>query len=60
MPHSRVIYLDPIANNLLPIGTLQDPIIVNGAGDEQYAGCTGFPVDSHQVNWLTVRPSPYT
>ncbi|KAJ5997064.1 Cytochrome c oxidase subunit Vb [Penicillium canescens] len=35
-------------------GTLEDPIIVPGAGDEQYAGCTGFPVDSHQVNWLTV------
>ncbi|GAQ39096.1 cytochrome c oxidase subunit 4 [Aspergillus tubingensis] len=35
-------------------GTLEDPIIVNGAGDEQYAGCTGFPADSHQVNWLTV------
>ncbi|KAJ5581914.1 hypothetical protein N7535_000534 [Penicillium sp. DV-2018c] len=35
-------------------GTLQDPIIVNSAGDEQYAGCTGYPVDSHQVNWLTV------
>ncbi|KAJ5846575.1 hypothetical protein N7534_010244 [Penicillium rubens] len=35
-------------------GTLQDPIIVNGAGDEQYAGCTGFPADSHQVTWLTV------
>ncbi|CAG8888480.1 unnamed protein product [Penicillium egyptiacum] len=35
-------------------GTLEDPIIVNSAGDEQYAGCTGFPADSHQVNWLTV------
>ena len=35
-------------------GTLKDPIIVKGAGDEQYAGCTGFPADSHQVNWLTV------
>ncbi|KAL4873301.1 hypothetical protein BDV12DRAFT_160797 [Aspergillus spectabilis] len=35
-------------------GTLDNPIIVNGAGDEQYAGCTGFPADSHQVNWLTV------
>ncbi|KAJ5131011.1 uncharacterized protein N7515_007050 [Penicillium bovifimosum] len=35
-------------------GTLEDPIIVNSAGDEQYAGCTGYPVDSHQVNWLTV------
>ena len=40
--------------NYTCIGTLQDPIIVNGAGDEQYAGCTGYPVDSHQVNWLTV------
>ncbi|OGM42185.1 cytochrome c oxidase subunit 4 [Aspergillus bombycis] len=35
-------------------GTLENPIIVNGAGDEQYAGCTGFPADSHTVNWLTV------
>ncbi|KXG47169.1 Cytochrome c oxidase, subunit Vb [Penicillium griseofulvum] len=35
-------------------GSLEDPIIVNSAGDEQYAGCTGFPADSHQVNWLTV------
>ncbi|GAD93354.1 cytochrome c subunit Vb, putative [Paecilomyces variotii No. 5] len=35
-------------------GTLDNPIIVNGAGDEQYAGCTGYPADSHIVNWLTV------
>lgn len=35
-------------------GTLEDPIVVNGAGDEQYAGCTGYPVDSHTVIWLTV------
>ncbi|KAH8700352.1 putative cytochrome c subunit VB [Talaromyces proteolyticus] len=35
-------------------GTLENPIIVNGAGDEQYAGCTGYPADSHIVNWLTV------
>jgi cytochrome c oxidase subunit 5b len=35
-------------------GTIDNPIMVNGAGDEQYAGCTGYPVDSHQVNWLTV------
>ena len=38
-------------------GTLKDPIVVKGAGDEQYAGCTGFPADSHQVNWLTVSNS---
>ncbi|KAL1977598.1 hypothetical protein VTN31DRAFT_457 [Thermomyces dupontii] len=35
-------------------GTLDNPIIVNSAGDEQYAGCTGYPADSHPVNWLTV------
>jgi len=30
--------------------------MVRSAGDEQYAGCTGFPADSHNVIWLTVRP----
>lgn len=41
------------------IGTLDNPIIVNGAGDEQYAGCTGYPADSHQVNWLTVSSTSH-
>ncbi|KAI9894103.1 MAG: Cytochrome c oxidase subunit 4 [Vezdaea aestivalis] len=36
------------------LGTLKDPIIVYTAGDEQYAGCTGFPADSHVVKWLGV------
>ncbi len=36
-------------------GTLEDPIIVKSAGDEQYAGCTGYPADSHVTIWLTVR-----
>ncbi|KAL1963697.1 hypothetical protein VTN77DRAFT_7901 [Rasamsonia byssochlamydoides] len=41
-------------------GTFEDPIIVNGAGEEQYAGCTGYPADSHNVVWLTVsRKRPY-
>ncbi|KAL2004258.1 hypothetical protein VTN02DRAFT_4773 [Thermoascus thermophilus] len=35
-------------------GTFDNPIIVNSAGDEQYAGCTGYPADSHEVVWLTV------
>ncbi|RHZ68112.1 uncharacterized protein CDV56_104917 [Aspergillus thermomutatus] len=35
-------------------GTLDNPIIVKSAGDEQYAGCTGYPADSHHVVWLTV------
>ncbi|KAI0148368.1 cytochrome c oxidase subunit VB-domain-containing protein [Xylariaceae sp. FL1272] len=33
-------------------GTIDNPIMVKSAGDEQYAGCTGVPADSHVVNWL--------
>ncbi|KAK8166656.1 cytochrome c oxidase polypeptide IV mitochondrial precursor [Phyllosticta citrichinensis] len=36
------------------LGTVDDPIIVRSFGDEQYAGCTGFPADSHTVIWLTM------
>lgn len=50
---------NPLTEALPRTGTLENPIIVNGAGDEQYAGCTGFPADSHQVNWLTVCQSKY-
>ena len=39
-------------------GTLDNPIIVKSFGEEQYAGCTGYPVDSHVTIWLTVRPPP--
>lgn len=42
------------------LGTLKEPILVRSAGEEQYAGCTGFPVDSHTVIWLTVRTSRAT
>ena len=35
-------------------GTLEDPIVVRSAGDEQYCGCTGCPADSHVVQWITV------
>lgn len=35
-------------------GTLENPIMVKSAGDEQYAGCTGVPADSHVVTWLGV------
>ncbi|MCJ1337270.1 Cytochrome c oxidase subunit 4 [Bachmanniomyces sp. S44760] len=34
------------------LGTLDNPIMVNSFGDEQFAGCTGFPADSHVVLWL--------
>lgn len=36
-------------------GTIDNPIVVRSFGDEQYAGCTGVPADSHVVKWLTVR-----
>ena len=32
---------------------MADPIVVPSFGDERYLGCTGFPVDSHTVIWLT-------
>ncbi|PHH61613.1 hypothetical protein CDD81_8128 [Ophiocordyceps australis] len=35
-------------------GTMEDPIMVRSAGDEQYAGCTGCPADSHIVQWLVM------
>lgn len=33
-------------------GTVAEPILVRSAGDEQFAGCTGFPADSHNVIWV--------
>ncbi|QSZ37027.1 hypothetical protein DSL72_009119 [Monilinia vaccinii-corymbosi] len=36
------------------VGTLDNPIIVKSFGDEQYAGCTGYPADSHVTIWLTM------
>ena len=42
------------------LGTLDDPIMVNSFGDEQYCGCTGCPADSHSTKWITVSsPSRY-
>jgi len=35
-------------------GTLDNPIMVRSFGDEQYAGCTGYPADSHVTLWLTM------
>ncbi|KLO86926.1 Uncharacterized protein LW93_12782 [Fusarium fujikuroi] len=36
------------------LGTMKDPIMVRSAGEEQFAGCTGFPADSHSVHWLGI------
>jgi len=35
-------------------GTMEDPIVVNSVGEEHYVGCTGYPVDSHVTNWMTI------
>ncbi|KFY78547.1 hypothetical protein V499_02291 [Pseudogymnoascus sp. VKM F-103] len=35
-------------------GTIADPIMVKSFGEEQYAGCTGSPADSHVTIWLTM------
>lgn len=37
-------------------GTLDNPVMVRSAGEEQFAGCTGVPADSHNVIWLMVSP----
>jgi len=36
------------------MGTLEKPIPVLSAGEEQYVGCTGHPADSHNVKWVTI------
>ncbi|KIL96032.1 hypothetical protein FAVG1_00771 [Fusarium avenaceum] len=36
------------------LGTMDNPIMVRSAGEEQFAGCTGFPADSHGVWWLGI------
>jgi len=36
------------------VGTMENPIVVNSAGNEQYVGCTGCPADSHEVLWITL------
>ncbi|KAF2755277.1 cytochrome c oxidase subunit VB [Pseudovirgaria hyperparasitica] len=41
------------------LGTMENPIMVRSAGEEQYAGCTGFPAGSHNVLWqLMTRKRP--
>ncbi|KAJ3123652.1 Cytochrome c oxidase subunit 5B [Nowakowskiella sp. JEL0407] len=35
--------------------TVADPVIITGSDAERYIGCTGFPVDTHETVWLTIR-----
>ncbi|CAG8570184.1 8283_t:CDS:2 [Diversispora eburnea] len=39
---------------LTHMGTKKDPIIVKSVDPERYVGCTGYPVDSHEMIWLVV------
>ncbi|KAI8825627.1 cytochrome c oxidase subunit VB-domain-containing protein [Fimicolochytrium jonesii] len=36
-------------------GTTANPIVIKGADPERYIACTGFPADSHEAIWLTIR-----
>lgn len=36
--------------------TVQNPAVVLGVDTERYIGCTGWPVGSHEITWLTLRP----
>lgn len=57
-PPLHVDFMSGLAK-YIRLGTLDNPIIVKSFGDEQYAGCTGYPADSHVTIWLTVRsPAP--
>ncbi|KAL2919290.1 Cytochrome c oxidase subunit 4 [Polyrhizophydium stewartii] len=37
-------------------GTVAKPTVVRGIDPERYVGCSGFPAESHEIVWLTVRP----
>ncbi|TPX38979.1 hypothetical protein SeMB42_g06533 [Synchytrium endobioticum] len=49
--------LHPIVQTQM--GTKSNPVVVKGVDPERYIGCTGFPADSHEVVWLTVRPGKH-
>ncbi|KAJ3404047.1 Cytochrome c oxidase subunit 4 [Chytridiales sp. JEL 0842] len=36
--------------------TKKNPFVIRGSDPEKYVGCTGFPADSHEAVWLTLRP----
>ncbi|PKI85378.1 Cytochrome c oxidase subunit 4 [Malassezia vespertilionis] len=37
------------------IGTLEKPIVVPSMYPEQIIGCTGFPAESHETLWFTLK-----
>lgn len=36
--------------------TAKNPFKITGVDPVRYIGCTGFPADTHEPVWLTVRP----
>lgn len=36
-------------------GTLANPIIVDSLYEERIVGCSGFPKESHEILWMTVK-----
>ncbi|TPX71860.1 hypothetical protein SpCBS45565_g00866 [Spizellomyces sp. 'palustris'] len=36
-------------------GTVANPTIIKGSDPERYIACTGYPADSHEAIWLTIR-----
>ncbi|KAL1915972.1 uncharacterized protein VTP21DRAFT_6360 [Calcarisporiella thermophila] len=37
------------------MGTKKNPIVVQSESSYRYIGCTGYPADSHDTLWLTLR-----
>ncbi|KAI9015095.1 cytochrome c oxidase subunit VB-domain-containing protein [Gaertneriomyces semiglobifer] len=35
--------------------TKKNPAVITGVDPERYIACTGFPADSHEAIWLTIR-----
>jgi len=51
MEGTDVFDMEPL--RLSRIGTMKDPIMVKSYGyPERIVGCTGYPVDSHDCQWL--------
>ncbi|KAI9021937.1 subunit IV of cytochrome c oxidase [Hyaloraphidium curvatum] len=50
-------HLVPIVAERKP--TRKDPLVVRGVDHEAYIGCSGFPAESHEPVWLTLKDNGY-
>jgi len=48
-------FFDMAPLEMTRLGTKQNPIIISSKDDYRFVGCTGFPADSHDTIWLTVK-----